>query len=795
MPKSLFVSVFFLLSVPFIYAQNGVIKGRVTDAISNQPVVFANVSIEGKAAGAVTDTAGNFSISQVESGFINVKVSYLGYETQIFRDVQVTNAKPAYIEIKLQPASQQLNNVIVKVSPFNSTPESPVSLRTIGLAEIERNPGGNRDISNVLKSFPGVASTPAFRNDIIIRGGSPSENRFYLDGVEIPVINHFQTQGASGGPVGIINVNLLRNVDFLSGAFPANRGNALSSVLEFNQVDGNSERWKYRFALGSSDAAFKAEGPVSKKSTFIGSARVSYLQFLFGALKLPFLPTYYDYQFKYKVKFNQKNELSIISLGAIDRLRLNLKDNDTEKQRYLLGILPVNNQWNYTIGAVYKHYGEKGYHTVVLSRNMFNNRVYKYANNDESSENNKILDYRSRESENKLRYEYITRRGTWRIIAGAGLEYARYTNQTYNRIVTPAGPDTISFSSVLHLWQASVFTQVSKSFFRERFTISAGLRMDNNDYNAQMLNPLNQLAPRLSMSIRVTDWFRINANGGRYTQRPQYTILGYGNGQGGLLNKNNDIRYIRADHAVAGLEFIPGTNTRITIEGFYKWYSNYPFSLRDSVSLANRGAGYTVVGNEPVDSRSKGRAYGVEFLAQQKLWKGFYGIIAYTYVVSEFQDAKGNYIPSSWDNRHLLTLTAGYKFKRNWELGARWRYVAGAPFTPFDTAFSLQKPVYDIYQSGIEDNSKLNSQRSRSFHQLDLRVDKSWFFKKWSLNLYLDVQNVYNFKFKGPDYLSIERDAAGQGISDPANPNAYRAKFLPNTTGTVIPTLGFIADF
>ena len=307
MSKTLFASVFLLLAIPYIYSQNGVIKGRVTDAISNQPVAFANVSIEGKAAGAVTDTSGNFSISQVESGFVNVRVSFLGYETQIFRDVQVTNAKPAYIEIKLQPSSQKLSNVVIKSSPFNSTPESPVSLRTIGIAEIERNPGGNRDISNVLKSFPGVASTPAFRNDIIIRGGSPSENRFYLDGVEIPVINHFQTQGASGGPVGIINVNLLRNVDFLSGAFPANRGNALSSVLEFNQTDGNSERWKYRFALGSSDAAFKAEGPVSKKSTFIGSARVSYLQFLFGALKLPFLPTYYDYQFKYKVKFDQKN--------------------------------------------------------------------------------------------------------------------------------------------------------------------------------------------------------------------------------------------------------------------------------------------------------------------------------------------------------------------------------------------------------------------------------------------------------------------------------------------------------
>ncbi len=782
-----------LFSATLSHAQNGYIKGQIKNAITNEPVLFANIVAEGQSKGSTSDTAGFFSIGPLEPGFVTLAISALGYETFRYRDIQVTNAGSAYVDIKLEPANQSLSEVVIKASPFNQTYESPISNRTIGLAEIERNPGGNRDISNVLKSFPGVASTPAFRNDIIIRGGSPSENRFYLDGVEVPVINHFQTQGASGGPTGIINVNLIRNVDFLSGAFPAARGNALSSVLEFNQVDGNRDKWKYRFALGSSDAAFKADGPIGKNSSFIGSARVSYLQFLFKALKLPFLPTYYDYQFKYKWNINPKNEISIISLGAIDRMKLNLSENETEKQRYLLNTIPVNNQWNYTLGLVYKRYAKNGTHSFVLSRNMFDNRVVKYKDNDESNPDNLNTDYHSQESENKFRYEYLYRKGSWKIVSGAGVEYSRYYNRSYIKFATPAGPDTLNAISTLHLWQGSVFTQASRTFFKERWVLSLGLRFDNNNFNAHMANPLNQFSPRLSSSVRITEWMSFNAHVGRYFQRPSYTLMGYRNNQDELANKS--LKYIRADHFIAGFDFTPTSTTKITLEGFYKAYAQYPFSLRDSISLANQGAGFSVVGNEPADSRGKGRAYGLEFMIQQKIWKGFYGILSYTYVVSEFQDKNNAFIPSNWDNRHLLTLTSGYKFKRNWEVGLRWRYVGGAPFTPIDTNLSLQTTVYDIYQRGISDNDKINAERGRAFHQLDLRVDKSWFFKKWSLNIYVDVQNVYNFKYKAQDYLTIERDANGAAVKDPSNPQMYKSKFIENLTGTVLPSIGVIVDF
>lgn len=778
-----------------LHAQyNGIIRGKVLSITTNEPVPFANIIVDGTTLGTSSDIDGNFEIKGIEPGFRNLKVSCLGYKTIIYRDVQVTNAAPAIVTISLEEDSKELQEVTIQSTPFNKTSESPVSLRTIGIAEIERNPGGNRDISSVIRSFPGVGSTPAFRNDIIIRGGAPNENRFFLDDVEVPVINHFQTQGASGGPVGLINVNLIREVDFLSGAFPANRGNALSSVLEFKQVDGNNERWRFRGTIGSSDAGVKADGPIGKKSSFIISARASYLQLLFAALKLPFLPTYYDWQFKYKIKFNNKNELTVIGLGGIDLFKLNLNANETKEQRYLLNVLPVNNQWNYTLGAVYKHYSKNSSHTFVLSRNMLDNRVYKYEGNDESDPNKKILEYRSQESENRFRYEFTYRNKGWKLNTGLNAEHARFTNYTYNRINTPLGLDTIEFNSVLHLFNGGIFAQASKSFFKDKLSLSLGFRMDNNSFNSHMANPLNQFSPRFSLSYQFIRTLAFNFNIGRYFQRPAYTILGFRDNNGNLANQDR-MKYITCDHIVAGLEWTPTPNTKITGEGFFKYYRNYPFSLRDSVCLANLGADFGVVGNVPAESRSDGRAYGFEFLAQQKLWKGFYGILAYTFVRSEFEDKNGNFIPSAWDSRHIITLTSGYKFKRNWEVGIRWRFVDGQPFTPYDTATSSLIAVWNITGRGLDDISRLNTQRIPAFHQLDIRVDKVWYFKKWSLNLYFDVQNVYNFKAESRPYLTVVTDENNNPLVNPNDPSRYLTETIRNQSGTVLPTLGVIVDF
>jgi len=795
-------TILFVLLVTISFAQNGSIKGRVFDPINNEGVPFANVVIQGTATGAVTDFDGNYAIENLEPGLYNVEASSVGYETKVEYEIQTFNNKPAFVNIELSPASELLEAVEIVASPFSKREEAPVSMRTIGVSEIERNPGGNRDISRVIQSLPGVASPPSFRNDIIIRGGAPNENKFYLDGVEVPNINHFATQGSSGGPVGLINVNFIKEVDFYSAAFPANRGNATSSIFDFTLKDGNPEKIKANITVGSSDYGLTLDGPIGEKTTYIFSIRRSYLQLLFSALKLPFLPIYNDAQFKVKTKINAKNEISLIGLGALDQFEINTGVNDgvddpvtLERNQFILGNLVSNDQWNYTIGAAYKHFSENSFQQVVVSRNHLDNRAVKYFNNDESIEANKILDYRSQEIENKIRLEHTWRGEGWKWNVGVGYENALFTNRTYNRFVTASGEQLVAdFRSELNLNKYSVFTQISKGFIADRLKFSLGVRTDVAGYNDAMENPIDQLSPRLSASYLFAPKWSLNASVGRFFQLPPYTILGYRDNANNLVNKQNGITYIQADHAVLGLEYLPFTNTKISLEGFYKVYDNYPFLTRDRVSLANLGSDFGVIGNGPAVPLSGGRAYGLEFLIQQKLTKGFYGILAATLVKSEFEDKNGDLRPSAWDNGQIVTLTAGKKFKGDWEVGARFRYLGASPYTPYDAALSSYRQTWDLRGVALLDYDRLNEERTGAVHQLDMRVDKRWFFAKWSLDLYLDIQNVYNFQAPLAPSLTVVRDDNGDPLVDPTDPRRYSTKEIQNFSGTILPSIGIIIE-
>jgi hypothetical protein len=782
-------------------AQQTSVKGRVASSLSNESIEMASVTIVELQKIVFTDKDGVFSFDNVVPGLYTFKAKAAGFDDQVLNEISVTYTRTIELNFTLEPLYKQQQEVKVKASPFKKNPESPVSLRTLNAAEIERLPGAGRDVSKVLQALPGVALRPTFRNDIIIRGGAPSENKFYLDGIEVPNINHFATQGSSGGPVGLLNVNFIREVDFYSGAFPANRANGLSSVISFNQKDGNKEKLVTNFALGSSDAALTFDGPLGKKADFIFSIRRSYLQFLFSALKLPFLPTYNDSQFKVNIRPNDKNKISIIGLGAYDDFTLNTSVNDgitdttkLEYNNFILGNIPTQKQWNYTIGMNWQHFSKNSIQTVVASRNMLNNSSARYFNNIETPIN-RILDYSSFEAENKFRFEHQFTKNGYKFNLGVGYEYARYFSSNYNKIAIQGNVITIDNQSNLYMSKASAFGQVSKAYLDGRMNLSLGLRTDINSYSSSMQNPLNQLSPMVSASYKLTPSWTINANVARYNQLPAYTILGYRNATGDLVNKQNELKYITADHFVLGTAYLTEFNARFSVEGFYKKYTNYPFSINDSISLANLGTEFGIVGNEAVRSVSIGRAYGTEFLYQQKMVKGFYGVVAYTFVTSEFLTSNNTYAASSWDSKNIVSLTGGKRFKNGWEIGVRWLYSGGSPYTPIDVATSSLKAVWDVNGRGLLDYSKLNTEREGSFHQLNIRVDKKYYLKKWTLNFYLDIQNAYAAKTKVAPILLVEKDAAGNPITDPNDPTRYKTKFIENTSGILQPSLGIIIEF
>lgn len=766
------------------------IKGTVIDKASRQPLEFINVLILGLGRGAVTDAEGHFNIQEVPPGIYRLQASAVGYKT-VLTPEYIVSTKDLTIQIETEENLTELEGVTVTASPFRHDLESPVGLRIIGLQEIEKSPGANRDISRIVQSYPGVAFSPAgYRNDLIVRGGSPSENRFYLDGVEIPNINHFSTQGASGGPVGIINADLIREVNFYTGAFPADKGNSLSSVLDFKLRDGDMERNSLKATLGASEVSLASNGHLGKKTSYLVSVRQSYLQFLFDMLGLPFLPTFTDAQFKLKTRFNTTNELTVLGLGGIDNMKLNTKL-DGEKAEYILSYLPKIQQETFTLGAVYRHYAGAHVQSVVISHSYLNNRNTKYLNNDESSAENLSLKLRSVEQETKFRIENASTFGNWKVNLGANLDYSQYTNTTFQRVYIDGGK-TFDYHTYLGFWRWGLFGTISYATPDERFTTSLGVRTDANNFSSGMKGMSDQLSPRLSLSYRLTDGVYLSGNAGLYYQLPPYTGLGFKDNNGKLVNKY--LRYMRVSQESIGLSWRPRNTFELSIEGFYKKYDKIPFSIVDGIPLACKGNDYGVIGNEALSSTSQGRSYGAEILMKWLIAQKLNLSTSFTLFKSEYRNNKeSEYIASAWDNRYIFNMSGTYNFPHNWSLGMKVSCIGGAPYTPYDIDKSSLVTAWNAQGRPYYDYGQYNTGRLPAFGQLDVRVDKTFYLKRCMLGFYIDLQNVTNSKFRQPDILMST--GVIENPSAPIAEQRYKMKYISQKSGTLMPTLGITFEY
>lgn len=773
-----------------VFAAEYQIKGVVIDKSTRQPLEFVNVLVVGLGIGASTDANGNFLITQVPPGIYRLQASFLGYKTELTPEYRVNHVTP-YVQIELEEENASLNEVVVTASPFQKVPESPVSLRVIGLQEIEKAPGANRDISKVVQNYPGVAFSPiGYRNDLIVRGGGPSENHFYLDGVEIPNINHFSTQGASGGPVGLIDADLIRSVKFYSGAFPADKGNALSSVLDFSLRDGDMERNSLKATLGASEVSLSSNGHIGNKTSYLVSVRQSYLQALFKILGLPFLPAYTDASFKIKTRFDSHNELTLLGLGGIDRMKLNLGI-EGEDAEYMLSYLPEINQETYTVGGVYRHYSQRHVQSIVLSQSYLNNRNVKYRDNDESSEENLTLRLGSIEQETKLRMENTSSWSVWKVKAGFDLNYSRYKSNEYRKVFANALRE-YDYHTDLSLWRWGMFASVDYAAPDKSFTASMGVRTDGNNYSDKMKELWRQLSPRLSVSYRLIEGLTLSGHVGLYYQLPSYTALGFKGEEGEYVNRHLD--YISVSQESLGLSWTPNENMELSVEGFYKLYGHMPFSLSDQIPLSCKGNDYGTIGNEALSSEAKGRSYGVELMFKWLLTQKLNLSSSLTIFKSEFKDGEqGSYVPSAWDNRFILNMSGTYNFPKHWSLGAKVSCIGGSPYTPYDVEKSSLVEAWNVQGRAYYDYRRYNQERLPVFGQLDVRVDKTFYLKKCMLGFYLDIQNITASKLRQPDALM----STGQ-IENPSAPlseQRYVMKSIRQESGTLLPTLGITFEY
>lgn len=804
--KYVFLFCVLLFNYTSVLAQNGSFVGSVKDKETQEPIIGAVVVVTGTEYGDQTDTGGNFRILNIRPGSYDISVQYLGYQTVRLFNVLASNGNANVLNIELQK-SIVLNEVVVKSYTYGKLAETPLSVQNLTSEEIKSNPGGNFDISRVIQALPGVGGTSgsAARNDLIIRGGAPNENVYYLDGVEVPQINHFSTQGASGGPQGILNVSFIQDVTLSTSSFAAKYDNALSSVLQFKQKEGNPEKLQSNLRLSSTEVAATLEGPINKKTTFLASARRSYLQYFFQLIDLPIRPNYWDFQYKVTHKINDKTTLTAIGLGAIDKFSFAAPKNSDLEKEYIIRSLPTINQWNYTVGFSLKHLVKGGYYTLTASRNMFNNQLDKFEDADFGNESRRTFLSTSQEIENKLRFDVNKVNNGWKWNYGLSAQYVKYNNDFFN-ILRKAVTDTagnllqpainINFNSALDFFKYGAYASLNKRVLAERLSLTLGVRTDMNTITKDGDNPLSAFSPRFSASYALGEKVNLNASVGRYAKIPIYTILGYKDSLGNFVNRDN--KYITCDHLVAGAEYLPTTSFRMTLEGFYKRYNNYPVSLVNGISIANEGAGFGAIGNERTVSIGLGRTYGVELFAQKKLTKTFFVTASYTFFRSEFTGISGTYISSSWDTRHLLSLISGYKLPRSWELGVKYRLSGGAPYTPYNEA--LSRINYLSQGQPVLNYALVNQERLPLFNQLDVRIDKKINFKNSALDIYLDFQNIGFSKTVSQDYYTFKRNADNSYVTTDGNPVAADGSnavpvLLPNVSQTVIPSLGVVFEF
>ena len=781
--KNILFIFIFLANTFFLSSQvKTSIRGMVVDE-KGAPIFAASLYLSSN-QGAYSEEDGSFIITDVIPGSYNLTASFVGFDSQTKFNVIIKSKGNRSFNFILIESSESLEEVVVSNKNTISRPkETPLSTQSLSAVEIATYPGGNNDVVQVAQTLPGVSpSVGGFRNDLIIRGGAPNETVYYLDGVEVPNINHFATQGSAGGPVGLLNVSFINDVTLSTSAFGAQYDNPLSGVLQFKQRDGNKERFNTNIRVSATDAAFTFEGPLFKNNkpesntSFLLSVRRSYLQALFKLIGLPIRPDYWDYQYKLSHQIDDYNNLYVIGLGSVDDFSVEAPDDFDEEAQAIIEQAPFIQQKTNSIGVTWrKRFKDgSGYMETTVSNNRLENIFTNYL--DPENETGIIFRNDALESETKLRYQLTKFLNDWKFTGGFNTQHSYYTNSTVNNA------DAIFYTTEIDFIKYGFFANATRSFFNDKLDVSLGFRMDDDSFTSSN-DLLSSFSPRLSLSYEFSEDWRISATAGRYFKIAPYTILGFKDASGNFTNKDSD--YTQSDHYVIGLQHYLNPAASISLEGFYKRYTDYPVSVLDQVSLANKGADFEVLGNEDVETVGKGRSYGLEFQYQQKLLNNFYSIFSYTYFFSEFTGFDtGTYIPSVWDSRHLASFVGGYKLKKNWEISSRYRFAGKTPYVPTNLDATLAS-----YPEIILDYTRLGEEKLATFSQLDIRVDKKWNYEQLSLNIFFEVQNVLGQSIPRPNEYGLSRDMSGN-LTNPLSLSQ-----INQDTSTSIPSIGIVIDF
>lgn len=728
--KILFLLVLFMIVISTVTQADkpgkGKIVGEVVDHNTKQPIPGALIEVVNANIFTAADANGNFILENLIPKTYHLKISAPYYVLTYKTDINVGEIQSSKVYVELKLASYETEEVVVSAGKYFDKPHDlSTSTNSLSSEEIRRAPGAVEDLNRMIQTLPGVTTATDSRNDLIVRGGSPIENFIIVEGIEVPNINHFGTQGASGGPIGMINVDFLNDVTFSAGGFPAKYGDRLSSIMDVQYRSGDKNNFNGKVDVGIAGGGIILEGPLQEgKSSYLVSARKSYLDLILTSTGLTAVPNYSNFNLKATYDISEKHKLSLIGLAGIDKI--NFKGFEDEDDPFIEST--DFSGWQIAGGIVHKWLvGDQTYLQTSVSTNQYERNV------DGDSLGKPTFKNESLDAEYILRSDLSQRFSPTDLLeVGFTVKYLRNDNTLFHAqtidIYGSIQPE-LNYSAVAEAYKFGPYVQYSKRLFN-RLDLTAGLRYDYFSY----LNEKSKISPRASVGFYLLDNLKLNAAYGIYYQAPPLLwLVSY--------DQNKDLKQIKTEQFITGIEYYPANDLKMTVEYFEKQYSDYPNSVLNSqVTYANAGAEYQTLGLEPLLPASYGYARGVEFFIQKKLFNGLYGMFNYSFSDINFTSLDGIERPSSFDYEHVLTAILGYKITDNFEVSAKYRFMGGRPYTPLDEEASAQ------LDQTIYDYTRYNGVRYDNYQRLDIRFDYRFEMFHWALTTYLDLQNVMNIE-------------------------------------------------
>jgi outer membrane receptor protein involved in Fe transport len=737
----------------------GQLKGKLIDQTTRQPLIFANVTIEGIDMGAATDTAGVYVIKNVTPGIYNVRYQMMGYETRLVNQVIVNPARTTWQQIEMESTVLEGEGVMVTAGYFQNARDAIVSSRSVDYQELRADPGSAEDIQRVMQALPAVVSEADQSNEILVRGGMPGENLFLMDGIEIPNPNHFAEQGTSGGPINMVDPNFVRQIDFYAGAFPARYGDKASSAMDIVLREGDREAYTGHGYMGMAGAGMIVEGPVNHgKGSFIISGRRSYLDLILSGIGMDVIPHYHSFQSKWVYDINKENKLIFNVLYGADFIEGDETSDSMDEE-------PDTYRWKHDGGqqvwglSWQRLLGDKGYVRTQFSQVKADWDVWTTKNNQPYYKNG------SMEQERTLKTDLV-----YLPIHDFELQTGVQIKKINFHIMQWVQGDTIfinEFDDNGFIVSEEIF-QVYDSFLQNRYdqpykeavylhgkwlpsskwTCSAGLRGDYFSFTKK-----KAVDPRLGLSYHWSPVTSISLAFGQQSQAPSYLEVT-------AHPANHDFEFKRTRQAVFGIDHLFREDTRATLEVFYKDYDRVP------IGISERTPDPFDVSDGRGVSEGRGFARGLEFFLQKKPTGRCHFTVSYAYSVSKAEDPRnGRIFNWDYDYRHIFTIMGGIqlhlnqkswyqKLKKNrlyrasaWllpladelEISCRWRYLGGRPYT---------RPNYhpELRMWVLDEDVAVNDHRYPAYHRLDIRVDKRFMFNGWNIVMYIDLMNVYNRK-------------------------------------------------